>query len=141
MTTVNWTPIEGIARLILEVSGVVQTVPLRDVDGYFHGVNPRTVPWADLAAAVKSYYGDGVIRDIVPFEEWVRRLEASAGATDDMDRNPGVKLLDFYQGLAAAAGHGVEFSMERTVKSSRTMREMQAVTPELMQNWCRQWAF
>ncbi|KAJ0161032.1 Carboxylic acid reductase, partial [Colletotrichum tanaceti] len=141
MTTVNWTPIEGIARLILEVSGVAQTVPLRDVDGYFHGVNPRTVPWADLAAAVKSYYGDHVIRDVVPFGEWVRRLEESAGATDDMDRNPGVKLLDFYRGLAEAAGHGVELSMERTVKSSRTMREMQAVTPELMQNWCRQWAF
>ncbi|KAK1976536.1 thioester reductase domain-containing protein [Colletotrichum cereale] len=141
MTTVNWTPIEGIANLVLEVSGVAAPVPLEAVDGYFHGVNPRTVPWEDLAGAVRSHYGDGVIRDVVPFAEWVRILEESASSTDDMDRNPGIKLLDFYRDVASAGGQGVELSMERTTRSSRTMREMRAVTPELMQNWCRQWAF
>ncbi|GJC82972.1 non-canonical non-ribosomal peptide synthetase FUB8 [Colletotrichum liriopes] len=140
MTTVNWTPIEGIANLILEVSGIATPVPLQNVNGYFHGVNPRTVPWEKLAEAVKSYYGDN-IKKLVPFKEWVQALEESASSTDDMDKNPGIKLLDFYQGLASAGGQGVELSMERTTKSSKTMREMQAVTPELMQNWCRQWAF
>ncbi|OLN85756.1 Iterative polyketide synthase CazM 8 [Colletotrichum chlorophyti] len=140
MTEVNWTPIEGIARLVLEVSGINAKVPLENINGYFHGVNPRTVPWEKLAEAVKAFYGDRV-KQLVPFKEWVKALEESAASTDDMDKNPGVKLLDFYQGLSLGEGHGVEFSMERTVKSSKTMKEMRAVTPELMQNWCRQWGF
>ncbi|EFQ26791.1 thioester reductase domain-containing protein [Colletotrichum graminicola] len=141
MSTVDWTPIEGIANLLLEVSGVAAPVPLGAINGYFHGVNPRTVPWKDLVDAVRSYYGDS-IREVVPFAEWVRVLEKSAGSTDDVDKNPGIKLLDFYKDLASGGGQqSLWYSMERTVKSSKTMREMQAVTPELMQNWCRQWAF
>ncbi|KXH49398.1 thioester reductase domain-containing protein [Colletotrichum nymphaeae SA-01] len=141
MATVNWTPIEGIANLILEVSGIAAPVPLENINGYFHGVNPRTVPWETLAEAVREFYGDGVIKKLVTFKEWVELLENSTATTDDVDKNPGIKLLDFYQGLAMGEGQGVEFSMERTTKSSKTMKEMQAVTPELMQNWCRQWAF
>ncbi|KAK1717672.1 thioester reductase domain-containing protein [Colletotrichum lupini] len=141
MATVNWTPIEGIANLILEVSGIAAPVPLERINGYFHGVNPRTVLWETLAEAVREFYGDGVIKKLVSFKEWVELLENSTATTDDVDKNPGIKLLDFYQGLAMGEGQGVEFSMERTTKSSKTMKEMQAVTPELMQNWCRQWAF
>ncbi|KAK1533983.1 thioester reductase domain-containing protein [Colletotrichum paranaense] len=141
MATVNWTPIEGIANLILEVSGIAAPVSLEKINGYFHGVNPRTVPWETLAEAVREFYGDGVIKKLVSFKEWVELLENSTATTDDVDKNPGIKLLDFYQGLAMGEGQGVEFSMERTTKSSKTMKEMQAVTPELMQNWCRQWAF
>ncbi|KAK1726116.1 thioester reductase domain-containing protein [Colletotrichum acutatum] len=141
MATVNWTPIEGIANLILEVSGIAAPVPLEKINGYFHGVNPRTVPWETLAEAVREFYGDGVIKKLVSFKEWVELLENSTATTDDVDKNPGIKLLDFYQDLAMGEGQGVEFSMERTTKSSKTMKEMQAVTPELMQNWCRQWAF
>ncbi|KAK2061525.1 thioester reductase domain-containing protein [Colletotrichum caudatum] len=143
MTTVDWTPVEGIANLILEVAGVAAPLPLEAINGYFHGVNPRTVPWRELAGAVRSYYGDS-IREVVPFAEWVRILEESAGSADGIDKNPGVKLLDFYKNLASAGGSAAaaaEFSMERTTKASRTMREMRAVTPELMHNWCRQWAF
>ncbi|KAK1992606.1 thioester reductase domain-containing protein [Colletotrichum falcatum] len=142
MTTVNWTPVEGIANLVLEVAGVAAPLPLGAVDGYFHGVNPRAVPWQDLVGAVRSFYGDA-IREVVPFAEWVRILEESAaGPAADADRNPGIKLLDFYRDLASAGDRPpVELSMERTTKRSRTMREMRAVTPELMQNWCRQWAF
>ncbi|KXH65933.1 thioester reductase domain-containing protein [Colletotrichum salicis] len=141
MATINWTPIEGITNLILEVSGIAAPVPLEKINGYFHGVNPRTVPWETLAEAVREFYGDGVIKKLVPFKEWLELLENSAATTDDVDKNPGIKLLDFYQGLARGEGQGVEFSMDRTTKSSKTMKEMQAVTPELMQNWCRQWAF
>ncbi|KAK1971952.1 thioester reductase domain-containing protein [Colletotrichum sublineola] len=140
MSTVNWTPIEGIANLILEVSGVAAPLPLEAINGYFHGVNPRSAPWGELVGAVKAFYGDA-IRDVVPFAEWVRILEKSASSTDDMDKNPAIKLLDFYKDVSSAGGQPVEYAMERTTESSKTMREMQAVTPELMQNWCRQWAF
>ncbi|OBR08091.1 Nonribosomal peptide synthetase [Colletotrichum higginsianum IMI 349063] len=136
---VNWTPVEGIANLILEVSGIAAPVPLQKINGYFHGVNPRTIEWEKLAIAIKSFYGDR-IEKLVSFKEWSKALEESASLARDVEKNPGIKLLDFYQDLASGGGT-VKLSMERTMEQSKTMKEMQAVTPELVQNWCRQWGF
>ncbi|KAK1830460.1 hypothetical protein QBC39DRAFT_434846 [Podospora conica] len=141
-STVDWTPIEGIANEVLEVSGVTEHVDIDDVKGYFHGVNPRHNDWPTLAKAVMEFYGDR-IKKMVSLDEWVSELEKSQATTEDIDLNPGIKLLDTYKewNRAAKAGQGhVEFDMTRTMKYSKTMREMEAITPELMQNWCRQWS-
>lgn len=141
MSTVDWTPIEGIAALLLEVAGVTASVPLDHIDGYFHGVNPRTTRWDVLAPVVQRFYGVARIAKLVPFAEWIARLEASSAATgDDVARSPGVKLLDSYRAFLAAPRH-VVFDMTRTMAHSGTMRAMEAVTPALMENWCRQWGY
>ncbi|MBE3041196.1 SDR family oxidoreductase [Candidatus Bathyarchaeota archaeon] len=136
---VDWTPIESVANTILEVSGVASRVPLEDVHGYFHGVNPSTTTWRALAQAVKEYYSDR-IRELVPFTEWVRALEKTQAAAEDVSRNPAIKLLDTYRAFSAAEGH-VDIETSRTQMYSKTMKEMGPVSPELMKNWCRQWAF
>ncbi|AEO60450.1 hypothetical protein MYCTH_2309658 [Thermothelomyces thermophilus ATCC 42464] len=143
MSTIDWTPIEGIANLVLEASGVTSQVPLEDINGYFHGVNPVTTQWRPLAEAVKEFYG-GRIQKLVPLDEWVEALEQSQAKAEDISKNPGVKLLDTYKAWVAAAREGqnyVAMDTSRTTSRSRTMREMRAITPELMKNWCRQWAF
>ncbi|KAK3936324.1 hypothetical protein QBC46DRAFT_452805 [Diplogelasinospora grovesii] len=143
MSTVDWTPIEGIAKMILEVSGVTSKVPIDEIGGYFHGVNPVQTSWAKLAAAVKEFYGDR-IKKLVSLDEWVDALEKSQATTEDVNKNPAIKLLDTYKGLAEAERAGqkhVDLDMTRTKKFSKTMREMDAVTPELMQHWCKQWGF
>ncbi|KAL7949779.1 hypothetical protein V8C42DRAFT_221140 [Trichoderma barbatum] len=40
-------------------------------------------------------------RALVPFDEWIRAIEASAiGATaEDAEKNPGIKLIDIYEGI------------------------------------------
>ena len=136
MTTVDWTPIEGIASLILEVSGVLSKVAVRDINGYFHGVNPEHTEWKILAKAVKEFYGDR-IKEIVPLSKWIRALEERQTKTEDINKNPGVKLLDTYKAWAQAAKEGRKYvAMEttRTRGRSRTMREMHAITPEQMKN-------
>ncbi|AEO67434.1 e1d19424-68e3-4b8d-b354-183af06ce9e3 [Thermothielavioides terrestris] len=143
MSTVDWTPIEGIAKLVLEVSGVTCSVPLEDINGYFHGTNPATTEWATLAQAVREFYGDR-IKKLVSLDEWVAALEESQARTEDISKNPGVKLLDTYKAWAKAAREGqryVAMDTARTTSCSPTMREMKAITPELMKNWCRQWGF
>ncbi|KAL2115272.1 hypothetical protein VTJ04DRAFT_10935 [Mycothermus thermophilus] len=143
MTTVDWTPIEGIAKMVLEVSGVTSHVPVEEISGYFHGINPRTTQWETLAQAVMEFYG-GRIRRLVSFDEWVKALEQSQSETEDVNVNPALKLLDSYKAWAKAAQEGqgyVAMETSRTTSRSETMGEMQAVTPELMKNWCRQWAF
>ncbi|KAL2146404.1 hypothetical protein VTI28DRAFT_4157 [Corynascus sepedonium] len=143
MTTIDWTPIEGIANLVLEVSGVTCQVPVEDINGYFHGINPVTTPWKPLAEAVKEFY-DGRIGKLVNLDTWVDALEQSQAKAEDISKNPGVKLLDTYKAWVAAAREGqsyVAMDTSRTKNRSRTMSEMRAITPELMKNWCRQWNF
>ncbi|KAK3988746.1 putative dehydrogenase [Cladorrhinum sp. PSN332] len=143
MTTVDWTPIEGIAKMVLEVSGVTENVPIDVIRGYFHGINPKTVQWPELAKAVKKFYGDRV-KKIVPLGEWVNELEKSANGTEDISDNPGIKLIDTYRLWDYKSKEGqkyVAMDMDRTKRRSRTMREMGPVTPELMTNWCRQWGY
>lgn len=141
-STVDWTPIEGIAKEVLEVSGVTEHVDIEDVKGYFHGVNPRHTEWPTLAKAVMEFYSDR-IKKMVCLDEWVRELEKSQATTEDIDLNPGIKLLDTYKAWNREAKEGqghIQFDMTRTMKYSKTMREMKAITPELMKNWCRQWS-
>ncbi|OBS29631.1 hypothetical protein FPOA_03570 [Fusarium poae] len=138
----TWTPIEDVSGLILDIAGITAPKSVTEICGYFHGVNPSIADWSDIAPAVKNFYGDGM--KIVSLEEWVDKLEASAKDKNlDLDRNPGVKLIDTYRGLLEAkkAGKVLRFSMERTKSHSPTIREAGPVTPDLMINWCRQWGF
>ncbi|KAK9791671.1 hypothetical protein SCARD494_07460 [Seiridium cardinale] len=141
MNGIDWTPTERIANLVLEVGGITQEVKPETISGYFHGVNPSTTEWSTLAQAIREFYGAARLPEMISFKEWVTRLEA----TQAVDGNPGVKLLDTYRGMLAgddSANRGrVVISMERTMGQSPTMRNSAAITPELMKQWCRNWDF
>jgi thioester reductase-like protein len=143
MSAVEWVPIEDMARLVLDVTGVTTARPIQSIKGYFHGVNPRETTWDKLAPAVKKFYGERITK-LVSLKEWVALLEKSHAETEDVNNNPGLKLLDTYKGMVAGdqagAGH-VRFSTERTETYSHAIRDLEAVTPELMINWCKQWHF
>ncbi|KAI1142672.1 acetyl-CoA synthetase-like protein [Hypoxylon sp. FL0543] len=142
MNEVDWMAIEDVARLVLEVSGVEEHHPVDKITGYFHAVNPQTTTWDKMAAAVREFYGDR-IKKIVSFKEWIETLKQSQATTTDLSKNPGVKLIDAYEGFFSGGRSGtqVKFSMERTKSYSTTARNLEAVTPELMQHWCKQWNF
>lgn len=140
---VDWTPIEDIAGLILDVSGVTVKQPISAISGYYHGVNPAKTKWSELATTLAQYY-QGRIRKLVGLDEWVDALRASESATADVDKNPAIKLLDTYESMSQAsrAGFGhVDFDMKRTVSSSPTAASLSAVTPDLLRNWCAQWNY
>ncbi|KAI1801790.1 acetyl-CoA synthetase-like protein [Daldinia bambusicola] len=145
MDRVDWTPSESIASLVLEVVGVSQKVAAQDITGYYHGVNPSATSWADLALAVQEFYGKDRISELISFKDWVDRLERSqAGGTQDLDKNPGVKLIDSYRGMAEAYENGQEpfvFDMKHTIERSATMKLAKPITPKLIKHWCRQWGF
>ncbi|KAI1762681.1 acetyl-CoA synthetase-like protein [Hypoxylon sp. FL1150] len=146
MQRVDWTPAEGIANLVLEVAGVTRMVSADDITGYYHGVNPSSTTWTDIAPAVQEFYGKGRIRELLPtFGEWIDRLEKSySGDTRALDKNPGVKLIDSYRGMSGAYEAGKKpliLDMTRTTQRSPTMKSVTAVTPELMKHWCKQWGF
>ncbi|KAI1496036.1 hypothetical protein F5X99DRAFT_414492, partial [Biscogniauxia marginata] len=145
MQRVDWTPCEKIAHLVLEVAGVLQKVPASEISGYFHGVNPSATSWAELAPAVQEFYGKDRIAELVSFEDWLTRLENSQSSdTQALDKNPGVKLIDSYRSMMGAGLAGTEpvvFDMTKTKERSPTMKNAQAVTPQMMKHWCEQWGF
>ncbi|KAK0767222.1 hypothetical protein N5P37_000956 [Trichoderma harzianum] len=142
---VDWTPVEDIAGLVLDVAGVNQEIPLSSISGYFHGVNPSATSWAEIAKSLKNYYGER-IKALVPFDEWIRALEASAidATAEDVEKNPGIKLLDTYKGMdeqgKAGIGH-IYFDVKRTVAHSQTMRKLGPIDEALIKNWCDQWDY
>ncbi|POR38206.1 Nonribosomal peptide synthetase [Tolypocladium paradoxum] len=140
---VDWMPIEDVAGLILDVSGVTVPTPGSEISGYFHGVNPAKTTWGELAAVLLEHY-DGRIKTLASFEEWVAALERSAGTAADVARNPGIKLLDTYKGMLQASQQGlghVNFDMKRTISHSPTGAHLGPVTPDLLRNWCAQWEY
>lgn len=144
MNRVDWTPAERIATLVLEASGVSasrQVAVAEEINGYYHGVNPHEAQWADLAAAVQAFYGKERIAELLPFHEWIDRLETTqADGEDTLAKNPGVKLIDSYRGMASAPA-SVVYDMTETAKRCPVVRETSAVTTEMMQHWCKQWGF
>lgn len=136
---VDWMPIEDVAGLILDVSGVTVKTPVSGISGYFHCVNPIQASWEDLASVVQSIYS-GRITKLVGLEEWVAALEKSAADS----KNPGQKLLDTYKGTMQASQAGlphVHLAVGRTIAQSPTLARVGPVTPELLRNWCAQWDF
>lgn len=142
MSDVDWVGVEDMAGLILDVAGVTVDVLVDDIKGYFHAVNPRTTTWQALVPAIMEVYGDR-IKEVVSLEKWIARLEKSASDTGEPEENPAVKLLDTYRAFLDADKAGLGFvalSTDRTKERSPTMRGLEAVTPEMMKHWCRQWS-
>lgn len=136
----GWAPVEDIAGVILEV-----TAGQDGNGGYFHAVNPNLPDWEGvIVPAVTEFYGNRIER-VISLEEWVEALAKSAVGEVDLEKNPGVKLLDTYRlaSVKPADGDvvGASFATERTELASETMRRMEPVTAELMKRWCQQWQF
>ena len=79
----------------------------------------------------------------VPFSSWLSALQASAAlGTEDIAKNPGIKLLDWYSAMnEEGAKDEVMFETEDTVKTSESMRGLTAVGKEWMEIWLGQWKF
>jgi thioester reductase-like protein len=142
MQTIDWIPVEHIANIILDISGITSDMPIEKISGYFHGVNPSTTTWTALAPAVREFYADRITR-LVPFSEWVDALEKSQGSTVDVAENPAVKLLSTYKGMMTGGTdqRHVCLDMTRTSEFSRSVRETKAISPQLMKLWCEHWQF
>jgi thioester reductase-like protein/aryl carrier-like protein len=140
---IEWMAIEDVSRVILDIAGVTAPVRIDEISGYFHLVNPNKTTWSEIVPALRDYYGDR-ITNTVSLKKWVEALKASATRLDDIDKNPGIKLLDSIEAFASKeksdAGF-VRLETKRTERLSPTMSRFEKVTPELVKNWCDQWGY
>ena len=159
MSLVDWTPVDILADIIPELAGITRAPrnfknnsinsgpsPIRSTSTIpvYHTVNPRTLMFSELVPIITSHLGPSI--KVVPYADWVAKLKASGGAItpEAMKRNPGLKIVDFYEGLQKAKEMGKEWPIVETrisEEKSATMRELEAVRGEWMEGWLRQWGF
>ena len=134
---VDWIPVDLLSAVLVELT----LLPRKDTSTVYHAVNPRSCDWKTLLPTIRDLLGAEKVKT-VPFGEWVEALRISAPETfqkQEFDRNPAIKLLDFFEGLPGA--QMPRLSTVQTQKRSRVLREMRAVGAEDMQRWMRQWGF
>lgn len=105
----------------------------------FHLVNPSTTPWKSLLEPINAVYN----LEVVEMEQWVEELKKFTAPTpEDLSNKPALKLLGFYQSLVEGEGAlSVPLEKQYTKAASPTMRSLSPITPKMMENWLRQWAF
>ncbi|KAL0944536.1 nonribosomal peptide [Colletotrichum truncatum] len=145
MNGIRWLPIDRVARLVLDIAGISEPVPVSRITGCFYGINPHKTLWGALAPEVAALYGDR-IKALVDWEQWLEALEKSS--TDDIESNPAFKLLDFLKHSMVEAGDVEDQlatltsgDLERTMDLSRTLKETRAISTELMVKWCGEWDY
>ncbi|KAF2836219.1 putative NRPS-like enzyme [Patellaria atrata CBS 101060] len=87
----------------------------------YHLINPTTTIWPFLVPSVLKNYSSGKTIRAVPIDDWVEALAHSAERYVDPERNPAVKLVDFYH-EAAKQGRGAR--MLATGKAERASRTL-----------------
>ena len=127
-----------------------------------HIVNPRTTSWEDIisVAAKELKRSDGKEVQLVRFAKWIEAIEKDVeqkGIEKAIERNPAVKLLDFYRGIFMASqgsggsGKDKEDKVPRealgtpklsTVQAQRlsaTMRECPPIDGKEAKSWMKFW--
>ena len=138
--TVAWIPVDITAKIIIDLLfSDLKDEQLPAVWTKYHNiVNPQPGVWEALVPAITKHFDNKV--EPVSFGTWFEALKATASRTDDVAKNPGIKLLEFFEQMATA-GAEIELETELTVKKSPAMSGLVAVGPEWMEIWLRQWDF
>ncbi|KAJ7865170.1 putative aminoadipate reductase [Mycena olivaceomarginata] len=128
---VAWIPPETVSNTIVDAALSAEKPPFT-----VNLVHPRPVPWDFIMSTMASM----VRLPLVPFADWVKQLEArAAGATaDDMERIPGIKLLDFFKASAVGARTS-QFSTLKAEALSESMRLLVSLREEDAKQWMSYW--
>ncbi|KAK0615346.1 hypothetical protein B0T17DRAFT_620136 [Bombardia bombarda] len=157
----DWLPVDLAAQAVLDIS----QSRLEDKQGAsssngstglecYNLVNPQIGKWSDMVGAVQGFYaregGDKASAiEVVELVEWLAALEAvgadlGEGGAELVKQYPALKLLDFFQGMAAGEDGDVSkvrFVTDGAVGRSQTMRGLKAVDEEMMGRWLESWGF
>jgi thioester reductase-like protein len=145
--TPSWLPVDVVARVVLELSGLPGSPngtfnALHDPPVVYHVQNPKVFHWTrDLLPALREA---GLFFETVSQREWVARLRRSE---PDPTKNPTVKLLDFYSNKYDNDEMGrreLSFATEKTAEASPTLKEGydivgSGIVTKLVKEWRTQW--
>ncbi|KAI4122400.1 MAG: hypothetical protein LQ338_005847 [Usnochroma carphineum] len=137
---VAWVPVDLAARALVELALSSSSSEGASGQNTYNLTNPHRSSWAELVPVVQTHLEkSGHPVRVVGFDEWVRALGESAEETRDLERNPAVKLLDFYEGMRE--GGVTVLETERTRRASGTLDALGKVGERWLGLWLGQWGF
>ncbi|MCJ1433008.1 hypothetical protein MMC27_002367 [Xylographa pallens] len=137
--TVPWVPVDATARIIVELVLSDAEEPSSPAwTKHYNLVNPHHGSWKALIPTVVKILGEDI--EPVSFSAWFDALQASAAKPEDVAKNPGIKLLEWFEQMQAG-GEEPELETVETAKRSETFRALTAVGPEWIEIWLKQWNF
>jgi thioester reductase-like protein/acyl-CoA synthetase (AMP-forming)/AMP-acid ligase II len=150
-TSIDWIPVDILADVLVQVSlhdvSSASALPHEQAIVY-NLANFQSTPWSLVPTVLKYLPPD---TQVVPLADWVAALAKSAEQEHpDTLRNPGIKLLDFYQSMVgennAASAGGESGSVGRMlIKNARersaAMQSLRPVGPEWIESWMLAWGF
>ncbi|KAJ8067956.1 hypothetical protein OCU04_003538 [Sclerotinia nivalis] len=152
---IDWVPVDLLADIITELTlrknphaGQENTVQV------FHPLNPHPKTWeaikGELVEDLSTISGKPI--EIVPLDVWIAKvkqdieIKAGVGTTlkegeldGILERNPAVKLLEFYEDVLGDAGGSNVLEMGETEKSSAALRSLEGVKREWIVKWIEEW--
>ena len=142
---IDWVPVDLLADVVVNLA--LGPYP-HGTAGVHHIVNPHKVLWSEgLSQVLTTYFADA---RVVPFIEWVDCLAKSAEqgttTTTDIEKNPAIKLLPFFQTLqaitkAAPESKSVTLDTTETERMSHELSSIGPVTETWMRLWFEQWGY
>ena len=140
---IDWIPVDKLSKILVEILVSSSTTSQEEVAQrgtlMHHVVNPNVTTWSSLVPGILDSYSKGFNVKPVSFEEWIQKLEKSVDEELDMDQNPAIKLLDFYQSAAKAKQGPRMLSSQRAEEASATLQNVGAVNNDWESIWMRQW--
>lgn len=142
---ISWVPVDVLARIIIQLFGTMYDKTEEETQlAVYNIVNPRTTSWSAMLETVQTGLGGPDKIRIVPLPVWLESLERSAQDPQGLfviEKNPAAKLLDFWRDVAGSKHVQREFEVLDLQGHSSEARNLQAVSPEWIKLWMRQWAF
>ncbi|KAK0744490.1 hypothetical protein B0T21DRAFT_429030 [Apiosordaria backusii] len=140
---IDWVPTDLAARAVVDLSLSSHHSSTSAVPQTFNLVNPHIVPWSLLVPGIQEFYAPTRKIEAIPYADWVDELKGiSPTATDEqIEQMPALKLLDFFEGLNAAATAEVRFATAHAVAKSKAMAGLGGITGRMMRKWMEEWKF
>ncbi|KAJ7360799.1 putative aminoadipate reductase [Mycena albidolilacea] len=128
---VAWITPEAVSHTIVDAALSAEELPFA-----VNLVHPRPVPW-DF---VISTMANTAQLPLTPFADWVQQLQArsSRATAEDIERIPGLKLLDFFKAAVAGAGN-TAFSTLKAQAISQSMKMLEPLGEDDVKHWMHYW--
>ncbi|KAL1743867.1 hypothetical protein HDZ31DRAFT_39949 [Schizophyllum fasciatum] len=133
---VTWVPMDAVAGTLVDTALSPDLLAPS-----YNVVHPRPVSWSSVIGAVQRALAYAIQRDvpIVPFSEWISKLEAAASQSGvNAEDIPGVKLLEFFRGFSAGSGLGI-FATSKIQAASKTLHDVTALDQTDTDAWVAYW--
>lgn len=138
MNTIDWIPVDTLSQIINEI---LRHDCEENTSLVYNLANPRVASWKELVAVIQAEWKPAETK-IVPWPEWLATLKSQP---PDPENLPALKILDFYEGLAAdaeACKNGrLCYVTDNGKTASRTMGDLGQIDAGAMRIWLNQWRF